>query len=146
MSGRVNRVGSSSLAGAGSDPAAMEQRLFRTMAVAVGLAVIVCAPLAPWRVTTGLLLGGVLSLFNYHWLRSSLADVFSKAESGKRVKLGAMRYVLRYFVIAAIVAAAYMLSLVSIVATLIGLCSFVVAAMVEAFMQIYFALVNREGN
>lgn len=142
MSEMVNNAGTRALGR--TDPVAMERRLFRTMFVAVALAVIISAPLAPWRVTTGLLLGGILSLFNHHWLRTSLAAVFSTAESGKRVKIRAARYVLRYFVIAAIVAAAYALNLVSIVATLIGLCSFVVAALVEAFMQIYFAIVNRE--
>ena len=114
------------------------------MIVTVAVAVLLSAPLAPWRVTTGLLLGGLLSLFNHHWLKSSLCVVFSTAESGKRVKFGAARYVLRYFVIAAIVASAYTLNLVSIVATLAGLCSFAVAAMTEAFMQIYFAIRNRE--
>lgn len=142
MSELVNSVSDSVLAR--TDPAAMERRLFRTMFVVVALAVIISAPLAPWRVTTGLLLGGVLSLFNHHWLRASLAAVFGKAEAGKRVKFSAARYVLRYFVIAAVVAAAYTLNIVSIVATLIGLCSFVAAAMLEAFMQIYFAIVHRE--
>ena len=127
-----------------TDPVAMERRLFRMMIVTVVVAVVASAPLAPWRVTTGLLLGGVLSLFNHHWLKSSLSAVFSTAESGKRVKIGAARYVLRYFVIAAVVASACTLNLVSIVATLVGLCSFVVAAMIEAFMQIYFAIRNRE--
>jgi len=127
-----------------TDPVAMERRLFRMMCAAIVVAVVASAPLAPWRVTTGLLLGGVLSLFNHHWLKSSLNAVFSTAESGKRVKISAARYVLRYFVIAAVVASAYTLNLVSIVATLVGLCSFVVAAMIEAFMQIYFAIRNRE--
>lgn len=142
MSEIVNNVGRSALSA--SDPVAMEQRLFRMMCWAVALAVIVSLPLAPWRITTGLLLGGILSLFNHHWLRTSLSAVFGKAESGRRVKINAARYVLRYFVIAAVVALAYTLNLVSIVATLIGLCSFVVAALVEAFMQIYFVIVNRE--
>jgi hypothetical protein len=142
MSEMVNSVGGGTFAR--TDPAAMGRRLFRTMFVTVALAVIISAPLAPWRVTTGLLLGGVLSLFNHHWLRTSLAAVFSTAEAGQRVKLNAARYVLRYFVIAAVVASAYTLNLVSIVATLVGLCSFVVAAMLEAFMQIYFAIVHRE--
>jgi hypothetical protein len=142
MSEIVNSVGRSALSSA--DPVAMEQRLFRTMYWAVAVSLIVSLPLAPWRVTTGLLLGGVLSLFNHHWLRTSLSAVFGKAESGKRVKINAARYVLRYFVIAAVVALAYALNLVSIVATLIGLCSFVVAALVEAVVQIYFAIVNRE--
>ena len=142
MSEIVNSAGRSAFERA--DPAAMERRLFRTMCVTVALAVVVSLPLAPWRTTTGLLLGGILSLFNHHWLRSSLAAVFSTAGSGRRVKINAARYVLRYFVIAAVVAAAYALNLVSIVATLLGLCSFVVAAMLEAFTQIYFAIVNRE--
>lgn len=143
MSEIVNSVGS--VAFERADPAAMQRRLFRTMCGTVAVAVIISLPFAPWRVTTGLLLGGLLSLFNYHWLRSSLAAVFgAAAESGKRVKINAARYVLRYFVIAAVVAAAYTLDLVSIVATLLGLCSFVVAAMMEAFMQIYYAIVNRE--
>lgn len=138
----VNSTGSRALAG--TDPAAMEHRLFRTMLWTVALAVIVSAPLAPWRVTTGLLLGGVLSLFNHHWLRTSLSAVFSTAQSGKRVKINAARYVLRYFVIAAVVASAYALNIVSLVAALVGLCSFVVAAMIEAFMQIYFTIAHRE--
>jgi len=142
MSEIVNSVSGSALRA--TDPVAMERRLFRTMCVAVACATLISAPLEPWRVTTGLLLGGVLSLFNHHWLRTSLAAVFSTAQSGRKVKFNAARYVLRYFIIAGIVGAAYTLNLVSIVATLIGLCSFVVAAMAEAFMQIYFAIVNRE--
>jgi hypothetical protein len=139
----VDSVGGSALQSA-ADPVAMERRLVRGMCASVALAVAVSLPLAPWRVTTGLLLGGVLSLLNHHWLRSSLAAVFSTAESGKRVKIRAARYVLRYFVIAATVAAAYTFDLVSIVATLAGLCSFVPAALMEALAQIYFAIVNRE--
>jgi hypothetical protein len=142
MSEIVNSAGRSALGA--TDPVAMERRLFRTMCVAVGSAVIISAPLAPWRVTTGLGLGGVLSLFNHHWLRTSLAAVFSQAQSGRKVKFNAARYVLRYFIIAGVVASVYTLDLISIVATLLGLCSFVVAAMIEAFMQIYFAIVNRE--
>lgn len=143
MSEIVNNVGGSALQSA-TDPVAMERRLVRGMCASIAVACAVSLPLAPWRVTTGLLLGGVLSLLNHHWLRSSLAAVFSTAESGKRVKIRAARYVLRYFVIATVVAAAYSFNLVSIVATLAGLCSFVPAAMMEAFMQIYFAIVNRE--
>jgi hypothetical protein len=142
MSETLNIAGRSALAG--TDPAAMERRLFQVMCATVVLAVVFSAMLAPWRVTTGLLLGGVLSLFNHHWLRTSLRAVFGTAESGRRVKINAARYVLRYFVIAAVVAVAYTLNLVSIVATLVGLCSFVVAAMTEAFIQIYFIIVNRE--
>ena len=144
MSEIANSVGGSGALESAADPVAMERRLGRAMRVSVALAVAVSLPLAPWRVTAGLALGGALSLVNHHWLRSSLAAVFSTAASGRRVKFRAARYVLRYFVVAAVVAAAYALDLVSIVATLAGLCSFVPAALAEALMQIYFAIVNRE--
>ena len=129
------------------DGAALERRLLRAMFVSVALAVGLSLPLAPWRVTTGLLLGGLLSFLNHHWLRTSLQAVFGgAAAAGARPCLNAARYVLRYIVIAFVVAAAYTLDLVSIGATLVGLCSFVAAVMVEAFMQLYFAIRYREEN
>jgi hypothetical protein len=94
-----------------------------------------------------LLLGGALSYLNHHWLRTSLRAVFGRAaEAGKRPRLNAARYVLRYVLIALVVASAYALDLASIAATLVGLCSFVAAVMVEAFVQLYFAIRYREEN
>jgi hypothetical protein len=80
-------------------------------------------------------------------LRHSLSAVFGGAATrGGRPRLGAVRYVLRYFIIAAIVAAAYSLDLVAITATIAGLCSFAAAIMIEALTQLYFAIVYREEN
>ena len=129
---------------AGEDPRAMERRIFRGMCVAVALAAAVSAPLAPWRVTTGLLLGGLLSLLSHHWLRTSVEAVFGDAPPGSRPKMKASRYVLRYFVVAAAVAAAHWLNLVSLGATFAGLCSFVPAALAEGLRQFYFAISRRE--
>ncbi len=130
------------------DGEALERRLLRSVFVLVAVAVLVSLVFAPWRVTTGLLLGGTLSLLNHHWLRVSLRAVFGEGVGGggARPRLGAARYVLRYFLIALVVAAAYRLDLVSIGATLAGLCSFAAAVMVEAFMQLYFAIVYREES
>ena len=129
---------------AGEDPRAMERRIFRDMCVAVALAGVVSAPLAPWRVTTGLLLGGLLSLLNHHWLRTSVEAVFGQARPGTRPKMKAARFVLRYLVVGALVAAAYRLNVVSLAAAVIGLCSFVPAALAEGFRQMYFAITRRE--
>jgi len=129
---------------AGEDPRAMERRIFRDMCVAVALAVLVSAVLAPWRVTAGLLLGGLLSLLNHHWLRTSVETVFGRTPPGARPKMRAARYVLRYFVVGAAVAAAHWLNLVSLAAALAGLCSFVPAALLEGFRQLYFAISRRE--
>ncbi len=129
----------------GREGAALERRLLRAMYVVIAVALVVSLMFASWRVTTGLLLGGVLSLFNHRWLRGSLAAVFGdSAASGKRPRLSAARYVLRYFVIACVVWSAYMMNLISVPATLAGLCSFAAAVMVEAFTQLYYAIIHRE--
>lgn len=144
MSEILNNMESSS-AFAGPEGAALERRLLRAMYVVIAVAVVISLMVAPWRVTTGLLLGGALSLFNHHWLRGSLAAVFgAPAAAGKRPRLRAARYVLRYFVIACVVASLYMLDLISVPATLAGLCAFAAAVMVEAFTQLYHAIIHRE--
>lgn len=130
--------------GGREDPAAMERRIFRGMCVTVALAVSLSAFLMPWRVTTGLLLGGLLSLFNHYWLRTSVEAFFRGAAPGQRPRLKVARYVLRYIVVASVVALCYWLDLISVVAALAGLCSFVPAALVEGFMQLYFAVIHRE--
>src|SRR5918911_3521854 len=106
MSEGADSARQSGASGAGEAPRAVERRVFRDTCIAAALAVAVSAPLAPWRVTTGLLLGGALSLFNMYWLRSSVTAVFESAPEGRPPKMKAARYVLRYvFVVGAGVAA-----------------------------------------
>ena len=90
------------------------------------------------------MLGGVLSLLNYHWLRTSIAVVLSSGTTRTHPRFGISRYIIRYLVIAVVVFAAYTLQLVSLAATIVGLCSFVPALFVEAFRQFYLAIINRE--
>jgi hypothetical protein len=123
---------------------AINQRIFRTMAVATGLSVAVCALVGPWRVTTGLLLGGLLALFSHCWLKNSAAAAIQLATDQGVKQLRLVQFVLRYVVIAGIVFATYTLDLVSLTAVLAGLCSFVVALMVEASREFYFAIIERE--
>jgi hypothetical protein len=127
-----------------ADDEALERRLTRSMCVAVVLAVAISAAVAPWRVTAGLALGGVLSLVNHRWLRSSIAASFGGDLRGKRPRLKVARYVLRYFVVGIAVFAAAWLDLISVPAALAGLCSFVAALFVEAARQFYTAIVHRE--
>jgi hypothetical protein len=124
---------------------ALEMRLVRAMMVSVVLAVTASAILAPWRVTSGLLLGGALSLLNFHWLRTSIAAVF-KVGTGERPRVKIPRYVLRYFVVGVTAFMVYQLRLVSLPAMFAGLCSFVPALFVEAFRQFYFAIIRREES
>ena len=122
----------------------LERRILRTMAIAVVLSVVASLVVAPWRVATGFLLGGALSLLNYRWLETSTSAAFSVAAYGAKPKLRVAQYVLRYLVIGAAVFIAYNLKLISLGATIAGLCSFVVALFVEALREFYFAFVRRE--
>jgi hypothetical protein len=122
----------------------IEERIFRSMAFAVTLAVVASLPFGHWRITTGLLLGGLLSLLNHQWLSSSAAAAFSVIAHGTRPQLKLTRYILRYLVIATAVFLAYKFNFVSLTATIAGLCSFVVALFVEAFREFYFAIIHRE--
>jgi hypothetical protein len=115
------------------------------MLAAVVAAVSLAAIIAPWRVTTGLVLGGVLSLVNYSWLRSSVAAIIEATAFGKGSGSRSARYLLRYLVVTTAVVAAYKLNLVSLAATMFGLCSFVIALFAEAFREFYFTIIHREG-
>jgi ATP synthase I subunit len=122
----------------------IERRIFRTMVFATAFAVIASLPFGHWRFTTGLLVGGVLSLLNHQWLSTSTAAAFSVVLEGARPRLKLAHYILRYFVIGILVFFAYKLNVVSLAATIAGLCSFVVALFVEALREFYFAIIHRE--
>ena len=129
---------------ADSSDNALNRRIFRTMAIATGLSVAVSALAGPWRVTMGLLLGGLLALFNHRWLKNSAAAAIQLSTAGGALRLRLAQFLLRYFVLAAVVFAAYTLDLVSLPAVLAGLGTFVVAMLVEALREFYFAIIERE--
>lgn len=143
MSGIANSVSGERFSG--EPDGALEGRIFRWMIAVVLLAVMASAALATWRVTAGLLLGGALSILNYHWLRTSISAALSVADE-KRPRLKLWRYIFRYFVLGAIVSVAYALRIVSLPATIIGLSAFVPALFAEAFRQFYFSIIHREGT
>jgi hypothetical protein len=124
---------------------ALEMRMSRAMIASVSLAVVASTMLLPWRVTTGLMLGGLLSLFNFHWLQSSVAAVFDIGV-GQSPRVRVSRYFIRYLVVGAVGFTACKLDLVSLPALFAGLCAFVPALFVEAFRQFYFAFIRRKGS
>lgn len=125
---------------------ALEQRLFRVMVISVIGASIISLVLAPWRFSFGLMLGGGLSLLNYHWLRTSVSAIFNIDHAVRRPRIRISSYILRYLLVGAVVFAAYELRLVSLAATVGGLCAFVPALFAEAFRQFYFAIIHREES
>jgi fatty acid desaturase len=129
---------------ADSQDNAINLRIFRTMAIATGLSVAVSAMVGPWRFTTGLLVGGLLALFNHRWLKNSAAAAIQLSTSGGAAQFRVAQFLLRYVVIAAVIFATVEFDLVSLPAVLAGLCTFVIAMMVEAFREFYFAIIERE--
>ncbi|HKR58100.1 MAG TPA: ATP synthase subunit I [Pyrinomonadaceae bacterium] len=120
-------------------------RVIYAMAATAAIAVVLSSVIAPWRVTSGLLLGGALSMLNYHWMHTSITAAFAGAlQKGNKPSFTSVKYILRYFVIAAAVFAAHQFNLVSLPATIAGLCSFVVALFVEALIEFYFVIIQRE--
>ena len=132
------------------DASALGARMLRTMIVTIVAAIVISVIVAPWRITTGLLLGGVLSILNYRWLHSSVTAIINLniglPAGSPAPRAHSIRYVLRYFIVAAAVFAAYQLNIVSLAATIVGLCSFVPALMTEAFRQFYFIIIHREES
>lgn len=127
-------------------PDDIEARIFRSMTVAVAIAVVISAVLAPWRVASGLLLGGVMSLLNYRWLSGSVAALLAMQNPGAKPQMKLWKHGVRYFVLALAVFTGYQLNLISLPATIGGLCSFVPALFVEAGRQFYFAIIRREES
>ena len=123
---------------------AINLRIFRTMAIATGISVAVSAVIGPWRVTTGLLVGGLLALFSHRWLKSSAAAAIEMSIGGAAPRLRLAQFLLRYVVIGALVFSLRALDLVSLTAVLAGMSSFVVAIFVEAAREFYFAIIQRE--
>ena len=124
----------------------LETRLLRSMIASVVIAAAVCAFVAPWRITLGVMLGGALSVLNYRWLHTSVAAIFDINLAVDRPRAGASRYILRYLVVGALVFVAVYLNIVSLPATLGGLSAFVPALFVEAVREFYFAIIHREES
>ncbi len=130
----------------GRDAGALEARMLRTMIVVGSVAVLLAAAIAPWRVTTGLLLGGALAILNYRWLHVSATAIVNLNVSSQAPNAHSLRYILRYLIVAIVVIAAYELDVVSLSATLAGLSSFVPALLFEALRQFYLIIIHREES
>jgi hypothetical protein len=124
----------------------LHTRIFRVMIVVSGLAVLVSAFIYPWRVTTGLLIGGVLAIFSHHWLSNSAAAAIRLSIGGGVQQIRLFQFILRYVVVAAAIFAASEFGVASLTAMLVGLSTFVLALMVEALREFYFAIIPARGN
>lgn len=121
-----------------------EQRLLPMMLIVSVVAVIASLWFWDWRITGGLALGCGLSIVNYKWANRSLKAMFDKNINSANPKFSFAGYFLRYLILGGIIGLAYFFNLISIVATLFGLLTFITAIFLTAFIQLFFGLFKRE--
>ena len=91
----------------------------------------------------GFLIGGILSLINYYWLKQSLRVIFENAVSGEKPRFLATKYFTRYAAFGSVLAIVYLTKLVPVVAVLLGLASFAFAIIIEAALRLFSAFFKK---
>ncbi len=119
-------------------------RILWIMGVVLCAAVVISSFLADWRVTSGLILGGILSFINYYWLKFALKSVFEKAVGGTKPSFLIGKYMLRYFAVGAVIVLVYLTKAVSVAALIGGLLAFAAAILIESFILIFIHISKRE--
>ena len=119
-------------------------RILWIMAIVLVVAIIGSLIFATWRVTTGLILGGILSFVNYYWLKFALKSVFEKAIEGAKPKFLVGKYILRYFAVGAVVVLVFLTKVISVVAVICGLLTFAAAILIESFILVIIHISKRK--
>lgn len=119
-------------------PAVISHRgILYKMAAVILAAMIAGFALFSAKAGFGVLIGGVLAFANYFWQKHSLKAIFDRAVDGKKTRFLALRYILRYVVLAAVLMIIYLSETVSIFAVVFGLSSFAIAVVIEGFANLF---------
>jgi hypothetical protein len=117
----------------------VEKRLWRLMLASLLIEILVSLFWLDWRLTGGILLGGMLAIFNFRLLQNSVRGLFETQSEAF-----ALKFFLRYIAIGLVVFTFYLLQIFSIFGILLGISSFVAALMLEAGIQLYFVITKHE--
>lgn len=95
----------------------------------------------------GVLIGGVLSVVNYIWLKKSLKSIFEKVvlEDEKPAFLS-LRYSGRYATLGAILTIVYLTGILPVTAVLLGLASFAFAVTFEGLIRLFSSFFSVRKN
>jgi hypothetical protein len=107
--------------------------------VMFGVVVVMAIAAAPFyglRAAIGVVLGGLLAWLNFRWLDSSTRAILVDPLVATTPIL-AMRYVLRYVLIAAVLVVIYYSDLLPVVAVIAGLASFALAVVLWGLKSIF---------
>lgn len=118
-------------------PLENEQRLRLITMVVIVAGTALAFALADLKMALGVTLGGILSLFNERWLRSSTKAMIELASAtGNPSVATTSKFIFRFVVIAAVIAAAMKSGYFNLLGVGIGFAAFVAAAMIEAMYQL----------
>jgi hypothetical protein len=93
----------------------------------------------------GFFIGGIFAFINYVWLKSSLKKMFAETADGEHSpRYSVARYILRYFIIGAVLAVIFLTHTVPVSAVILGMASFAFAILIESFIHIFSFLFRRE--
>jgi hypothetical protein len=81
--------------------------------------------------------GVALAFANYYWLRYSLRKVFADAAEGEKPKISAIRYILRYLTLGAVIAIVFAIGILPIVPMILGMAAFGFAVVVDGIIRIF---------
>ena len=126
-----------------NDDSGVERRLQRNVYIVIGAAAIAGWFLSGLRMALGALLGGALCLFNIRWLSGSVRAILSQAvatQSGRVPPFTASKFILRYFVVAVVIAIALWSGYFHLLGIGIGFAAFVGGAIIEAAYQLCLSL------
>ena len=119
------------------------QRIERTVIVLGLLGAAVALGLASWRDSLGILIGATASWLNFRWLRTSITGLTHRLAAdpaaGGSTGLLALRFLLRYAVVGAVVYATLKGSVASGLGVCAGLLLIVPALMFEAIYEFYLS-------
>ncbi|HEX8286553.1 MAG TPA: ATP synthase subunit I [Pyrinomonadaceae bacterium] len=120
------------------------KRIYAEMAAVVVVSAVVSFIFVSAAFGFGVIVGGILSLINYYWLKHSLRRIFDAAHPSEPPRFLATKYFLRYLVFGAILAVVYLTKAVPVVAVLLGLASFAFAIVIEAFIRLFSSFFNKK--
>jgi len=118
------------------------RRILWTMGVVAFFASLAGFIFISWQFGFGVVLGGILSLINYYWLKISLKKIFDQAISGSKPRFLAVRYFARYLTLGVILLIIFLTKTVPIVAVILGLGSFALAIVVEGLIRLFSSVFN----
>jgi hypothetical protein len=127
----------------------MERRVQRNTYLVILVALLASAFWAGWRMALGVALGGVLSLFNKHWLQGSVRAILQMAaekQDGRVPPFTAGKIIFRYYIIALLIGGAVWTGDFHPLGIAIGFAAFVGGVMLEAGYQLYLAFLPDKSS